>query len=382
MGIVNCTELFDGREGTPFKGDADRDYVRKFLVQVDSNLDNQRSIFAELINEDPLFTIWEDFPLPYNFYQNFDGSNFDEQSLFVGASVLPKEQGDWQFWIATCSYSTKMPPGGPWYEQCEQDNLGKPEMQRYVPRWESENVTYAGPFDLLGMPFTNSAGVPYKPSITMDMTRQILSFTSRELDFGQEMIDRWANKTCRTEFLGRPKGCALCLPPVGEEDYFGAIRTHKVTWKIKLGFKYPGKETQTGGEPILDGGGNPVLDENGDPTFTPIVIDSQPIEIRTKMAESGIPNVNNPEAEELDFEHFDFDYVLDVGTPLAGAGPFPNRPKAPRMDHHNQQEELLDGLGARLDRESEDPVYIKFLVKGYAELNDLLKYPDGSPFVP
>jgi hypothetical protein len=214
-------EIDPGRKGSA-KSDMERVYTRRFRVVM-----NVQSPGPVLLRAAP------GIPILNSFYLR-DGSEWDFLSLLREHQVEKENADDWQAWIVTCLYSTRVPTGGP--------NSGNPDQPQTDPpdiEWDYDIVQYALEKDLNNKAFLNSANMPLTPSPTFPIAHPTLNITRNELNFDINRAKRYAFATNSDTFLGQDKGTCLCFPPKAKMGWRGSFGYWKVSYKIALAATLP-----------------------------------------------------------------------------------------------------------------------------------------------
>lgn len=227
MAVKRVTELFDDRAGTPYSIDGKRDYVRRFLVEVDNQLTSQ----YEIGNHRSL-------PGPNSFYTSADGSEYDLLALLTQKTVRVKESDDWQFWIVECRYSTELPQGGGNYGSKNDQGADNPDTENPDVEWDFETRNVAAVEDLDGFPFCNSAGVPFKPAPTDEIPIPVLSISRNELFYDEEIATKYAFALNSDLFLNRSAGQVQCMPIKAKMMFRGKLQF----WRVSYRFRFSGRD--------------------------------------------------------------------------------------------------------------------------------------------
>lgn len=228
--IEYVEELFNGRDGTPFRSDYNREYVQLFLVVTNDKRASNIIVCSAT-----------GIPLPFDHYSTDLGGEEDTNALCVELSArqMPDDQ---YHWIVTAKFSTVVPAAGP---PADAGNPGggkngcqdNPELEPADTDWDFEIVQKALPYDLNGKPFVSSAGQPFVPAPTFEVSYPILNITFNELQFNYQEANEFAFSVNRKDFLNSPPETVQCFPPKVKEVYRGNLRYYRVTYKLK--FKIP-----------------------------------------------------------------------------------------------------------------------------------------------
>lgn len=224
-------ELWFDRAGTPMRTDLHRVYVRHFRVLVKSKMFGPGFICR-----------CPGLPVPYAPYIPYRVEEYDPQAraIQIEAAQDPQsKQDDWQSWIVTVSYSTEMPL---WGHLFGKQKLGwdyidgvqnKPWLITPHKEWDTETFTVYPFVDLDNKPYQNAAGQPFQPPHGVTKGFKTVTITRYEKDFETRNED-YVYVSNESDFLGSPKGYALCLGPRAQEMFIGTIKYHKVTYRVQL----------------------------------------------------------------------------------------------------------------------------------------------------
>lgn len=227
-------EMIEDRSGVPFSADLSREYTRKFLVRV-----TDKTYGPVLICSHPTL------PRPYDPYITADGDEFDLLALCV--KIEPKQdKNDWKHWEITYTYSTNVPrngqqldltgfpggQGGPGGGGGSAQN--NPEMEPPEIEWDFEVVQTYPQYDLLGTPYTNSAGQPFPNPYGVETAHPVLVLTRNEMNFNRENAADYAFSLNSKPLLGAPVETAQCYPPKAKVMFKGPLRYFRVTYKIRF----------------------------------------------------------------------------------------------------------------------------------------------------
>ena len=234
--FVKVDELFQERTGVPFNADGSRDYTRKFLVVV-----KRKGLSAATVCSAP------GLPLPWSSYiagSDEDGiTEFDPSALLVRWDAAPQTKDDWQNWIATATYSTRIPAGGQPTEGGGAQSLGNkqkgsgnnPEMEPPEVDWDADVQQRSPLYDLDGYAFVTSADQPFYPAPQFEYANAVLTITRNELGFNWKTAMEYAFSVNKEKVLGADPECVLCLPPRAKWMWRGTQGYYRVTYKLRFG---------------------------------------------------------------------------------------------------------------------------------------------------
>lgn len=221
-------ELFEGRTGTAFSSDMNREFVRRFLVEVK----NVNTVGPSTACSCP------GVPLPFAPYIPQRPEEWDYQAVVVNISAAQKESDDWSFWIVTVRYSTQVPAGGPTFRKT---GLGNALSGPQVNPWEEppsieadvEIETEVPNQDLDGRPYSNSAEQPFTPpySCQNGYRAYTLIRNERVIDF-ENRPEKYIYVVNSTPFKGYAEGYSLCTGGRGQKLWRGMTPYYRVTYKI------------------------------------------------------------------------------------------------------------------------------------------------------
>lgn len=241
----SCDEIFKGRTGTPFDISGKRDYVRKFLVRVKTNLIGSLGV-----------CYCPGIPQPFSPYNSGGGLEYDLAALCVRVTAEQETEEDWSQWIVTANYSTEMPPGGkfdygnPGKDSGSGDNASNnPEFEAPDIDWDFDTDSKVVVKDLDSKPILNSSKQPFDPPLAFDQAYAVLTYTRNSLFFDRKIATDYAYAVNTDNFLGAPPGAAQCLPPRARWTHKGNIAYWRVTWRVR--FAAPRQVTILG-LPIID----------------------------------------------------------------------------------------------------------------------------------
>jgi hypothetical protein len=228
-------ELFAGRKGKPFSA-ANlfvREYTRRFRVMARENAVTALEV-----------CFCQDAPLPFSpFATTLVGANLpvDLKSLCVELSAEMEHPDDWQSWILTAEYSTRVPKGGPDLrfqvgDPSRPEYIGnQPWLMRPEIEWDFvEKSNNAKVVDLNGKPYLNSARQPFQPPYSGENAYPVLVLTRNERDVSQDLINSYAYAVNSDVFLGAPPETAQILPFRAVEEYQGDTSFFRITYRVRF----------------------------------------------------------------------------------------------------------------------------------------------------
>lgn len=284
MAIRSVTELFDGRDGTLSTG-LERRYVRKFRVRTDSKYDGPVEImFAAGI------------PRLYDAYRSFGTSEVDAFALCTRVSPT-QDSNDWSTWVVECEYSTDVGLGGPPDDPGQpgagggSGSSGDPTLDPPVIEWGSQTREVALPLDLgdpdaadpvlqKPRPFLNSAGQPFDPPPTIEVSHLTLTVERNEPTFNASRALRYRNTVNADLWQDRLPGRWWCRQITGHIVFKGPYRYARVRYEFWLS-PSPLKKDLWDNLLLLDqglcrlgpDGKNPVpIERNGHPISQPVLL--------------------------------------------------------------------------------------------------------------
>lgn len=205
-------------------------------------------------------------PLPYAFYSDPWGIEVDRDALAVRfqAKMMLDDEGAWDVWIVTVTFSNVVPEGGvPEFPQAQdlippaEDGtvfppgmtqggpntagrarligaLTRPDMRAPVIKWDEEVIHRSPPKDLDGKAFVNAAEIPLSPAPVIDYPYNVLVVTRNEVNFDPEVLMDYAMVYNSDTFMKAPPGCAQCMIARPELKFEGRTYYHRVTYRIRF----------------------------------------------------------------------------------------------------------------------------------------------------
>lgn len=229
--ISPAEENINTRTGGSFGVRGQRQQTRKFRV-VTTNAEYGPNEICQADN----------LPGPYDPFVANGGTTLDLATVCVQliADLDPQAQEDSRFhWIVTAVYSTEVPAEGiPTVTRWGDDPVGSQNNPWQEPphyRWESETIQRTPPNDLDGYPFVNSAGQPFSPPLTFEMSRPVLILTRNQETFDWSVANLYAFAVNEDLFMDYPPGTVQCFPIHAELDHRGSIPFWRVSYRLRFG---------------------------------------------------------------------------------------------------------------------------------------------------
>lgn len=212
--------LTEDRDGSAFTASGDRDYTQKYRV---------KALYKTVSKDDVCRAVG--IPAPWSKYVPFSvGLKADAASLLVDISASPQVKDDWQFWVVTCRYSTRLPASGP-PKLPNSTKLGfetdgtqnKPWLERPEAEWDDETINEAFPKDLTGKPYLDTAGIPLNPPPTRPVSCPVL-FVRKNLEtYSPDTYGRYAYAINSDSWLGYAPKTVKCYPVKAKLAWRGSI---------------------------------------------------------------------------------------------------------------------------------------------------------------
>lgn len=218
--FYSCDGLWEGRHGTAYSADGNREYTVPFLVQV-----KRKEMGPTAVCTCP------GLPLPGSIYVT--PFEYDLFARLTKLEAAQRDKDDWQAWIVTATYSTR--PN----DRQQTTTPDNPEDEPVEVDTDFEVDQYALQHDLDGKAFINSAYMPFSPAPTFPIACPILNITRNELDYSIERATFFAFSLNSKTFLGYPPKCVQCLPPKAKQMYRGLLTYAKVSYRLKFAPKIP-----------------------------------------------------------------------------------------------------------------------------------------------
>lgn len=280
---VVVEELRNTRPGTAFASERNRQYTRRFRVQVKTE-----DLGSSVVCTAP------GIPRPFSPYTNAEGTEYDLSALCVRIYAEQQDPEDRHHWIVTAEYSTVMPSGG----QDLAMNFGfdpagsqhDPELVPPELSWEDETTTWAPQRDLDGRPFTNSADQPLTPAFTEEIARPVLVMIRNELNFKRSTITDYSFAVNADTFLGCPPGSVQAFPPRAKQEFFGPKTYWRVIWRFRFARVRPLPDQANGPPRDLPADPPPVENEQLE-SFQPEILDQGLCRLENRV---GAPDYGKP----------------------------------------------------------------------------------------
>jgi hypothetical protein len=251
--------MSSGRKGVGYSWDLVREYEQKYKVFTRHKLVGPNGC-----------CYCPGLPLGYAPYNSPWGVESDPDALAVRfqAEMQEQDEGAWDVWIVTVTFSTVVPEGGVPEYPAESDTTwapgmagGKwaagiprkigaqtrPDMVAPVVKWDEEVMHRSPPYDLgisegdpLGepargpIPFQNAANIGISPAPVFDYPYSVLSVTRNEINFNKSRLLSYAMAYNSDYFLDAPPGCAQFLVSRAELKFHGRTYYHRVTYRIRF----------------------------------------------------------------------------------------------------------------------------------------------------
>lgn len=325
MGVITgnpyfraCDEIFTGREGTPLSISYERNYTRRFQVEVLS-----KEIGPLGVCQCP------GLPTLYEAYSAGSGE-YDLLAVCTKITASQRDPDDWKIWTVVAHYNTIMgenysgPPtgfdnSGP---QTENSPSNNPELEPPEIDWDGEDVMIPEDFDLDEKAYVNSANDRFIPVPAFPKVRPILNVKRNFLfaNFNQAFIEEYANSVNSDSILGCLPGQIMLMKPTAQLVFRGSLSY----WSVHLQFK------------IIDGAqyGLPFHPSDGYRLWQPRILDQGYNELDTRSSIDGVANPNH-----------------NKKMPIKGNGIMPIT-----------QQQLLDGNG-RVQTINEDGSITPFIIR-------------------
>ena len=329
------------REGSPFDSmNHEREYTRKWLVVV-----NDRRLSAAQVCFAP------GVPRPYTPYIDKTGMIHDMHALLGKLDGRQPDENDWQRWIVTGKYSTKVIDT----KGDKGTDNRNPEMDPPDISWDYQETQEAPALDLDKKPFFNSALQPFAPAPTFPVGYRVLNYTKNQLDFDPLVADDYTFSVNSDKFMGMPPGSVLCLPPraqmiikgggggAGKNQHNGMMYW-RVSYRLKFQRKDADGKYETWQPKVLDQGISELV---GRP--------EQPAQLLFAGA-LGIANDAVKVKEVL--VHMMDEQAIPIASPLCLDG------KGHRLNKYLKQvqDKLPDGTPITTTRWALDPVWLRFRI--------------------
>ena len=227
--FVRCDELFSGRRGVPFSTDMRREYVRRFRVVV-----TNKYWGPVAIAQAPCL------PFPYAPYVAVSPDGVECDLTAVCVSIVPEveHEDEWKSWIVTCNYSTEVVESGPdsnvRFPGQASGSQNQPWLEPAVIEWDSEESSYAPPFDNNGFPFVNTAGQPFSPAPTFPVAHPVLVVSRNQQTFSPAVVSAYSYAVNSVDFMGNPPGTCQVMPPRAKLMWRGRQSYYRTTWRVKI----------------------------------------------------------------------------------------------------------------------------------------------------
>lgn len=225
----SCDEIWVGRGGQVYSMDGNRSHVRKFLVVV-----NQKEMSEVSVCLCPGIPRGGEL---YNIVAPPGVGSIEYDVLAMATSIRADQQheGDWQNWIVTVEYSTRIPNGvrveGPAGAAAAANN---PEQELPEISWSHESAQEARPFDLDGRCYLNTANMPFNPPVMFDVDYPVLTISRNEFSFNYAKANFYNRSLNSATFLGAPPGCVQVFTGPSEYRNRGNFWYNRTTYKLKF----------------------------------------------------------------------------------------------------------------------------------------------------
>lgn len=291
MGFRSVCELHDGRTGGLSEG-LERRYTRRFRVRTDSKAVGPIEVmFAPGV------------PRLYDSYQSYGTGEFD--SFALCRRVTPTQDADdWFTWVVECEYDTTggTPQGQP--ENPGQPGSGggsgasgDPTLEPPTVEWGAQSREVAFMEDL-GDPdaheaseefyprtLLNSAGQPFDPVPTIEVSHLTLTVERNEAEFDQLKARKYKGVVNKDVFLGYAAGLWFLKHITGRVVYKGAYQYARVRYEFWLAPTVDEKDHWDNLD-LLDQGLCRKGNDNGPPI--PIMVNGHPIS-QPALLKNGFP---------------------------------------------------------------------------------------------
>lgn len=351
--VLRVDEIFAGTSGVGFQASSmHRNYVRKFRVLLAPGLDGSAPPTTDQVDVTDIFKDRR-IPRPYaSFFSNWSNPNpvegplggvnrlADLNALAVEHSLDRENTDDTQTWILTVRYSTDIGKSGPDYRIMwggvqlfeQMTNPNAPQFKPWYARpeftWSSVDATVARQFDINGKPFLNSAGDPFAPAPTVEVSYPLLTIVRNEETFTPTKFGYWAHAVNNATFMDHAEDCVQVMPPSASVEWHGAQKYYRATWRLR--FKPPGISLNV-----------------WDVTATPPALVVKPESWQTQLLDAG--------------------FYQRVTPPV---GPAVRAPIYRGGHRVSNSPALLNGQGVKL-ADGGNPVYLEFVTRQRRDLSTL-----------
>lgn len=226
--FVSCLWLYDS-DGTPWSSDGHRDYDSVFKVIVaDPNFGPVEVVQAPCV------------PRPYSPYVSPNGRSSDLAAVLVSYRARREHTDDWQSWIVTCHFSTRVPDGGVPLDKVTTtpDKLigtqNQPWLERPTLEWDEETENFAPQYDLDGRPYRTSAKMPFSPAQTFSERYPVLVITRNQQKFNDTTSAKYENAVNSQRFLNNPAETCQCISARGRLEYRGTVPYYRCVYRIRI----------------------------------------------------------------------------------------------------------------------------------------------------
>jgi hypothetical protein len=223
--------LTEDRDGSVFTASGDREYVQKYRV---------KSFYKSISKDDVCRAVG--IPLPWSVYTPFSPVlKADLAALLVETSATPQVKDDWQYWIVTCRYSTRVPEEGPpkapnvTKHGHEPDGTqNQPWKKRARIEWDYEVINEAFPKDLAGVPYVDTVGIPINPPPTRPVACQVLLVRKNFQTFNPKQYAKWGFAINSGLWCGFDPKTVKCYPVKPKLEWLGKIPF----WEVHMKFVF------------------------------------------------------------------------------------------------------------------------------------------------
>lgn len=247
MAIVSIGEHWSQRTGSANK-EGVREYVKSFLVRVDSAEDGPIKILSDLRIPQKYITT----------YQTITES--DPGARVVEVECRQEGEGYW-LWMVVCRYSSD------WRD--EQRNDPDPLLRPPAKSWGSKPSEEPFEEDLDGEPVVTATREPFDPPVTRRKGNRTLRITMFLPFYNPQVADEYEYSCNEQTFFGYDPGKVLLTSVTGQDHFEGEFTCAQVTFDFEM--KKDGWENIS----VLNQGYMEVNPGNGD-LFRPILVNGQP----------------------------------------------------------------------------------------------------------
>ena len=239
MGSIVSVDEADKRKGSIGLDGFTRSYSRTFIVVTsDSSVEQLQVKLATGI------------PRVGDFYSVGTGADqwIDFGALCRTVSAEPLDPDERTVWIVTVDYSSKtgdaelqqgggvpgLPQTGSGGGDKNNPQLANPLFAPYKVRWGSRKVprTRLTTVDVPPLPIVNSAGEPFDPPPSVEVSLRTCTVTRPEIGFSPFGSNYFENKTNSGSFQGRAAGRVLCESITGDYAFENGVNYWLVTYEF------------------------------------------------------------------------------------------------------------------------------------------------------